>query len=438
VRSVSNRANSRPRVVLGGAPLKRVRWPAVDRCVDAAEFAARETRRAVLALRFGAGALIAFGVAEAIALGVGSAEWAVRVGWAAVALLTANAMRHRSSRRPALLLFAALSPILFAALVGLRGGADGVAFASFVATPIVAANVTALGGLTLLHHAGHRGTNLVEWGIALVSSGVLATYAAWMHRQIVRTEELARAARVEALQAVAAERLARARAEQNALLAQLAAGLAHEVNNPLAIIQLNAHLLEDELMLSPGSAPAVGEMLTEICAASRRVSQVVMQLHAVAPASPSDRCCDLRAAVAKIGTSSPDRLTVRDNLPVALPPVRASSRQLESVLQHLVFMALPVDGSSPVEVRFDARVQGERVCLSVEDDGPELRRASCAESDDGDTLVRGVHSGLGLALIRTSLRAWGGELRLGAREGGGAWFALEFAAAGSDEARAPS
>lgn len=405
-------------------------------------------RRRVLALRFGALALVAFGVGDAAIHGLTLEPLAVRLGWAACAVAIAQGLTATQERGRSWLLaaLAFVSPLFYAALLQFRGGTGGVAFASFLATPVffavlfrgelgvaVAVSVSNLAaGLALLAVDGTDGETLADWGIALVSAGAIAIYAAHLHRAMRASEQAMNQDRLDALDRAARSDAQRARAEQVALLGQLAAGLAHEVNNPLAIITSNAELMT-QVLRGPGRPDELRRLAQEMESGALRIAGVIRQLDVFAPSAQAAATCDLVAVVrSALAGPLPRQLTVHDALPEQLPQVRASADQLRRIVTQLLLTACsdldrpPARQTAGVWLR--ASAAGREVVLVVEDDGPELwsgsgRGTGATPGLDGQ---RGSSSGLGLALARESMRQWGGSLAVEPRAGGGVRSTLRF------------
>jgi signal transduction histidine kinase len=110
-------------------------------------------------------------------------------------------------------------------------------------------------------HLGLRGPEIVEFIVSAGGIFALAAGCAWMYARQREAELRRELARTEQLQA--AERR-QAQVERMALVGQLAAGVAHEINNPLAFVSSNVSMVKEHLAGSPVLA---GE---DRCRCSRR------------------------------------------------------------------------------------------------------------------------------------------------------------------------
>jgi signal transduction histidine kinase len=129
----------------------------------------------------------------------------------------------------------------------------------------------------------------------------------------------------------------------------------------------------------------------------------------MAPA-PEDAASDLAAAVLKVvDAHRGDAFCVTADLP-PLPPVAAPEDLLEAVIETLVENSRQAGART---VRIAAREEGERVRLTLADDGPGIPPA------DHERIFEPFHttrrseggSGLGLAIARSLLDACGGTIR---------------------------
>ncbi len=172
---------------------------------------------------------------------------------------------------------------------------------------------------------------------------------------------------------------------------QLAAGVAHDFNNILTVIQGNTSLLQDQLRPDPSCA----EPLNDIYVAAERAARLVRQLLAFSHQQVLKfEVLNLRQVVNHLEEMLKrllgDHITVEVNAAPDLPPVRADLIMMEQVILNLSLNArdaMPKGGKLTVsveavtitnnDVQKNSEIRpGQHVCLSVSDTGcgiaPEL------------------------------------------------------------------
>lgn len=217
--------------------------------------------------------------------------------------------------------------------------------------------------------------------------------------------------------------------EDDEMLKRVVAGVAHELNNPLAIISGYAQVL-----LSGGAAAELRPDLERIDRAARRVAQVVRDLLAFAREQPiaatavpvegllRDALASEQAALAASG------IGLAIEIAPGVPPVRGDRLQLTRVLVYLLTYARRPTVGHPGASRLTIRASGgERVHLSLSDDGPGI----APELVDRlfEPFLTPQEGGLSLAVCRSIVRAHGGRIWAANNPAGGTTFHIELPAA---------
>jgi len=227
---------------------------------------------------------------------------------------------------------------------------------------------------------------------------------------------------------------ARSRVAQSAKLAalgQLAAAIAHEVRNPLAVVRSAAQGLGETLPVGDVDGHRAASF---IVAEVDRLGSVVTSLLAFArPLQLQTRPTDIGDVVARAVTLAGAELEAkhvrlaRDDSPV-LPVVHADGDLVCQVLVGLLSNA--VEATPPGgEITVRAQASNGGIELAIADRGagiaPELR----ARVFEPFFTTRPNGTGLGLAVARQIVEAHGGRIDVGDRPGGGACFTIRLPAA---------
>lgn len=214
-----------------------------------------------------------------------------------------------------------------------------------------------------------------------------------------------------------------AQSERLAAVGEVAAGVAHELRNPLASAHLALSNLRREV-----SDVGFAERLDLVIAELERITRLLNQMLAQARHIPeSGRLVNLsqvvRDLVALVRHQAPVNVTLRTDMPEELV-CRAPEAGLRQALLNLVLNAFQAlegrEGSVTIEMRREER----RVSLSVIDDGPGFAPAFLAGPIRPFVSGRESGTGLGLAMVRRFVHDAGGELRLGNRHPHGACVTL--------------
>lgn len=222
-------------------------------------------------------------------------------------------------------------------------------------------------------------------------------------------------------------------ADRMASLGTLAAGVAHEINNPLAYMVANVDFARQELR-ARGAArvDALVAALDEAAEGGARVRHIVSGLKTFSRADDGalgpvevDRVIQLVVRMAQQQIRGKARL-VLDLGPV--PPVHANEAQLGQVILNLLVnaaQALPDGNEAENEIRVStAAAPPDRVRIEVRDTGPGIAPELRSRIFDPffTTKPIGEGTGLGLAICHGIVASFGGEIGVESEVGHGACF----------------
>jgi signal transduction histidine kinase len=411
--------------------------------------AARKERRTSLLL--GASLMFAISVCEPLYRPFNGPLLAVRMVWCASLVAIGLALPRATSRTYGFLLpLAGVSTCwLFTTTVWLSGGTASPDFQYIMLFPLalmvifqdevvacaatVGANIAAVAVLSWLCDAP---VAVIADSLAVIASiGIFAVLGTFSFRRVRLAELATQEARTETLEQLALSERRRAQAERLASLGQLAAGVAHEINNPLYSVSANVELLAGENGLyCPGmSGDEMRSLLADLQSGIGRIAQIVKDLkefssggaEKLQPCHVEEVIGDaLRLASFKLGKA----IEVRRSCELDLPAVTVNRRKLSQVLLNLlVNSAEAMDDARTVKpwVLVAAERVGDSIEIAVQDNGPGISAEVASRLFEPFVTSKpiGKGTGLGLALSREYVVSFGGSLEL-QPTGAGARFSI--------------
>lgn len=225
-------------------------------------------------------------------------------------------------------------------------------------------------------------------------------------------------------------------ADRISLVGALAAGFAHEINNPLTSVLLNLRSLRKQLCTNLGEAaqPPALRCLDDVTAGAERIASNVRALQTLATRSATKRI-DLAAVVSAslrlaAPTLDPRAHVIRQIFPVR-PVSGEESRVGQAVLAMMLFSssgfeAESTNASNRIIVAVEER--GDDVVVEVSDNGRDLTAEEARRAFDPffRSPSRGAGVGVGLGVARSVAATLGGEVSLAPRPGGGAVITMRL------------
>ncbi len=212
---------------------------------------------------------------------------------------------------------------------------------------------------------------------------------------------------------------------------EMAAGIAHEINNPLAAVMGFA-----QLVLRRELEPSVRQDLEKILAEAQRASKIVANLQSFARRhKPRKQYTDLVATLRRIlefrsyefrVSNIQAVLNVADNVPSTM----ADEHQMEQVFLNIITNAeqFMTDAHGGGQLTVDVARAGDRLCISFSDNGPGIAPEHLAKIFDPFFTTKDVGrgTGLGLSICYGIVHEHGGTIRAESKPGQGATFILEL------------
>jgi two-component system NtrC family sensor kinase len=219
-----------------------------------------------------------------------------------------------------------------------------------------------------------------------------------------------------------------------AAIGQLAAGVAHEINNPLTAINANAQMMQ---MTTPANDENY-ESIDLIVRAGDRAARVVRGLLDFARQSEySFEAADVNNSISQAldlvaYQFNNANISVALELGQNLPPINASWEHLQSVWLNLLINArdalLAVNGSRQIAISTAADETGQGILISVADTGRGMPPAEISHIFEPfyTTKAPGEGTGLGLATCQQIVSQHGGEIHVTSQPGEGTTFVIRL------------
>lgn len=210
-----------------------------------------------------------------------------------------------------------------------------------------------------------------------------------------------------------------------AAIGELAAGIAHDLRNPLGAIRNACHLLKRRVPAEDRKGAEYVRIVEEEVRASDRIISNLLEL--ARGKLPSKASVSLASVVEKAFQQAHPVSEIRRRVSFESDPfmVWGDPTQLQQVLYNLILNATQAMGTEG-EIRITARHAGGNDEILVSDDGPGVPAAQRAQVFEPLFTTKAEGTGLGLTICRQLIERHGGSIELLANGHPGATFAIRL------------
>jgi signal transduction histidine kinase len=217
------------------------------------------------------------------------------------------------------------------------------------------------------------------------------------------------------------------RAERLSAMGEMAAGISHEIRNPLGIIRSSAELLKKKAAKTD-PANALPDIIVE--EATRLNGIITDFINFARPRSPKLSPCRLEDIIDKnisylSAQIDEGRYVIERNYHNPLPGVMADAPMLHQSFLNLfinAMQAMPEGG----RIRVAIRPEGNRVMIEIDDDGPGIPADLLDKIWDPFFTTKDKGTGLGLGIVKNIIESHGGGIRIANRAPQGARVTIEL------------
>jgi PAS domain S-box-containing protein len=218
-----------------------------------------------------------------------------------------------------------------------------------------------------------------------------------------------------------------------ASIGRMAAGVAHEINNPLSAILLYAELLKEAFQEQKGDLKDVQEIITQTLRCKKIVSDLLEFSRKSAGMTSSfsleqllQKCLELL-----IHKAAFQNIRVEMRMEEGMPNIVGDMSQLQQVFTNLFINAADaMEGRGRLEIRADFLPETNMFLIRVSDTGPGIPEDIRDKVFDifFTTKPVGKGTGLGLSISQNIIKIHGGSLAFQCPDGGGTTFMIELPA----------
>ena len=224
------------------------------------------------------------------------------------------------------------------------------------------------------------------------------------------------------------------RADRLAAVGKMAAGIAHEIRNPLASISGSIEILKDDPGSSPQNQQLMGIVLREVNQLNSLIADFLLFARPISPGKEKIHLNRLIEEILQMFTHGPDfnqRIRLETQFQDELH-IQGDPHQIRQVFWNLFInaaQAMPEGGTLRVELRknsFPPAISGGRVHgeISVIDSGTGIGAEDLEKIFDPFFTTKERGTGLGLSIVHSIVEGYGGKVTVQSRKGKGSVFSV--------------
>ncbi len=221
------------------------------------------------------------------------------------------------------------------------------------------------------------------------------------------------------------ERLSQA--ERLSALGEMAAGISHEIRNPLGIIRSSAELLKKKVTKTDPSNTMPDIIVEE----STRLNSIITDfINFAKPGSPKLNLCRIEDVIEKNVTFLSMQMkqkgyTIKKNYQNYLPEIQADADMLYQSFLNIflnAMQAMPNGGMIEVAIRSNNKV----VTINFDDQGQGIAKEILEKIWDPFFTTKEMGTGLGLGMVKNIIESHGGNIQIANRTQGGTRVTVEL------------
>lgn len=224
------------------------------------------------------------------------------------------------------------------------------------------------------------------------------------------------------------------RAEQMVVIGELAAGLAHEIKNPLAGIKVSMEVLSEEPTIQEDDKAVLSKVVDEV----KRIELLLSELLSFAkPPKPQfmsldvndilNKAVDFSMKNSSLSPNKPKPINISYDFDDNLPSIMADSMQLQQVFLNLLLNAKDAmrDGGTLTVRTFYERITN-LIQIEISDTGKGINDGIMDKIFYPFFTTKPKGTGLGLAIVKQLIEQHGGTVLATKNPGGGATFKISL------------